>query len=190
MYVINNKVCRRLGASASFNLAGNSNFASLVTTANGGPVNCVLCPVGGSYIMENIASLGMDGRYVFYGFLSGYTISDPAFLQKVMAKRISLLTTTLRNRSTEFKEKLVKCLQGGIEMFGQDKVGDGDDLIGAVEKGEISVAVSATFPLDQVKDAHRMMAEAKNIGKILLEVVGGSSAVQDLKRELELKNLI
>ena len=162
----------------------------MVTTANGGPVNCVLCPVGGNYIMENVASLGLDGRYVFYGFLSGFTISDPAFLQKVMAKRISLLTTTLRSRSTEFKEKLLKCLRGGIEMFEQDQVGDGDDLIAAVEKGEISVLVSATFPLDQVKEAHRMMAESRNIGKILLEIVGGASAVQDLKRELELKNLI
>ena len=140
--------------------------------------------------MENVASLGLDGRYVFYGFLAGFTISDPAFLQKVMAKRISLLTTTLRSRSTEFKEKLVKCLRGGIEMFEQDQVGDGDDLIAAVEKGEISVLVSATFRLDEVKEALRMMAESKNVGKILLEIVGGASAVQDLKRELELKNLI
>jgi putative PIG3 family NAD(P)H quinone oxidoreductase len=152
--------CLELGAKASFNIADitNSNtFSSLVINANNGHfVDVVLDPIGSSYINENINSLTVDGRLVLYGLMSGGAIQDSTFLSKLLMKRISLLPTTLRFRSIEFKENIVNLLQTDVDGFS------------AIQSGEIKVDVDKTFSFENVLEAHDYMRNNKNIGKIVL----------------------
>jgi tumor protein p53-inducible protein 3 len=41
----------------------------------------------------------MDSRWVVYGFLGGFNITEGVNMQLLFKKRASLLTTTLRGRS-------------------------------------------------------------------------------------------
>lgn len=59
----------------------------------------------------------MDAKWVVYGFLGGFQLNFPNTadgapcglnLQLLFRKRISLLTTTLRNRPVEYKTELMK----------------------------------------------------------------------------------
>lgn len=168
------EVCRRVGAAATFEVA-DKRFANAVKTANGGkPVDIVLDPVGSDYVNENLEVLGMDGRWVLYGLLSGPSLpSDCNLLSKLLSKRISLLSSTIRNRSVEYKENIFRCLS----------VKDGP--VDAIAKKEMTVIVDHTFPLEKVLDAHSRMRENKNSGKIVMLVSNSASAIDSFQKELK-----
>lgn len=48
----------------------------------------------------------MDGRWIFYGLLSG-TIAKDFNMGMLLRKRIELISTTLRNRREDFKSELI-----------------------------------------------------------------------------------
>lgn len=48
----------------------------------------------------------MDSKWVVYGFLGGFKLEN-FNMQLLMKNRVSLLTSTLRNRSDEYKTKLI-----------------------------------------------------------------------------------
>lgn len=70
----------------------------------------------------------MDGKIILYGLLGGRAVEDANFLGKLMAKRISILPTTLRGRSVEYKNKI-------INAFSNDP-----DGLPAIASGEITVS--------------------------------------------------
>lgn len=74
-------------------------------------MDVVICPVGNAYFFENIESLAIDGRYTLYGSLSGTEKDLEALcLQKLLAKRVTLLPSTLRGQSREYKAELARTL--------------------------------------------------------------------------------
>jgi len=48
----------------------------------------------------------MDARWVIYGTMGGVKIHE-ANMMKLISKRASLLTSTLRNRTDEYKRNLI-----------------------------------------------------------------------------------
>jgi tumor protein p53-inducible protein 3 len=74
--------------------------------------------VVGDFFDCNLESLGMDSRWVIYGFMGGSRIKQTN-LSKLMAKRASIMTTTLRNRTDEYKSELIRdmisSLKSGFE---------------------------------------------------------------------------
>jgi NADPH:quinone reductase-like Zn-dependent oxidoreductase len=42
------------------------------------------------------------------------------------------------------------------------------ELAGLIADGKLEIPVSATFPLDQVRDAYRRLAQGHILGKIVL----------------------
>lgn len=169
------KLCSDLGATAAFLIDDASiSFADEVIRANDGNlINVVLDPVGSSYLSENLKVLAVDSRWVLYGMMSGGAISEPALLSKLMARRISLLPSTLRSRSAEYKEEIIKQLSADSAGFP------------AIVKGEIKVHVDKVFPLEEVIEAHRYMSRNENTGKILLAVTSTSTALEFFEKELE-----
>jgi tumor protein p53-inducible protein 3 len=69
----------------------------------------------------------MDGKIILYGLMGGRAVEDSNFLGKLMAKRISILPTTLRGRSVDYKHKI-------ISTFSDDP-----DGLPAIASGEITV---------------------------------------------------
>ena len=72
-------------------------------------MNVILDCVGQSHVEGNLAVLTTDARWVLFGLMSGRSIPNGEnFLKRIMSKRISLRSTTLRARSIDYKSKYFK----------------------------------------------------------------------------------
>ena len=154
------QVCLDMGAVAAFNIKNRGDdFSSLIKEANGGQgVSVVLDPVGSSYLNQTMESLSMDARWVLYGLMGGKGVEDATFLGKILGKRISLLGSTLRSRSNDYKEALAVALEG--------------EVVPRIVNGDYKVLIDSTFDMttEGVQEAHRTMQRNQNIGKIVLRV--------------------
>ncbi|KAJ9466838.1 Quinone oxidoreductase-like protein 2-like protein [Diplonema papillatum] len=116
----------------------------------------ILDPVGGSYIMQNLESLNMDGRVVLYGLMGGATAEGPV-LAHLLRKRASIQATTLRSRSLPYRADLV-------QRFAEQ-------ALPMLSSGELRVIFDKrSFTLDQVQEAHEYMETNGNIGKVIVKV--------------------
>jgi tumor protein p53-inducible protein 3 len=62
-------------------------------------VNTVFDPVmSGPAFNENLKCLSMDAKWVIYGTMGGPKLTEPAELARLLLKRASILTSTLRSR--------------------------------------------------------------------------------------------
>jgi putative PIG3 family NAD(P)H quinone oxidoreductase len=118
-------------------------------------VDVVFDCVGASFYRHTIDMLGMDSRWVLFGTMGGNEISN-FNLSALMRKRIALISTTLRNRSVEFKEKLVNEFK--------------NRALPLIADGKIQIIVDRIFPLNEITQAHEYMQADQNIGKIVVEL--------------------
>lgn len=167
------ETCISLGAHFGYVVDSNSSFSKYVLDATGGRgVDVILDPVGSSYLRDNLEAISVDGRLVLYGLLSGGVLeadinnnSPSGFFRTLLFKRVSILPTTLRSRSFDYKANLIKRLREDTEAG-----------FPAISQGMIDVHISAIFSLDDVKDAHTLMARNVNIGKIILSMEQGKNS--------------
>ena len=165
--------CMELGATAAIVLSEGVSFANWAIEHNEGKrINAVLDPVGHNYLQENIEVLDFDGRLVSYGLMSGGGVTDPMFMNKLLAKRLTITASTLRSRSVEYKEKLIK------------ELSNDPDGLPAIASGDIKVIVDRTYEMNDVLAAHEMMRKNENIGKIVLLITSTASAIDFFKKEL------
>ena len=80
----------------------------MITDGEG--VDVIQDPVLGTFFNCNLDCLAMDSRWVIYGTMGGHRIKE-ANLMKLVGKRASILTSTLRNRSDLYKTKLLSDME-------------------------------------------------------------------------------
>ncbi len=86
-----------------------------------GPFDVVLDPVGASYAALNLKLLARDGRWVIIGLMGGRTTELD--LAQVLAKRVQLTGSTLRNRDDGFKAQLLQALHEQVwPLFAEGRV--------------------------------------------------------------------
>ena len=117
-------------------------------------VDVILDPVGGQYLMDNLTALGLGGRLVLIGLMSGAVAE--ADLSLLMRKRIRVIGSTPRARPIGEKALVMDGLRR--------------DVWPRIEAGEITPIIEAKFPIEQTADAHALMAGNDTVGKILLTV--------------------
>ena len=130
-------------------------YAGLIKDwTSGKGVNVILDPVlGGTNFKQNLDSLAMDSRWVIYGTMGGIKV-DQANLVKPLLKRSSILFSTLKSRTDEYKAALIADMyRECYGMFYQDK---------------IHPIVDRKYPLSQVAEAHRYIESNASIGKVVL----------------------
>lgn len=149
------QACQDLGADVAINYKKASFIDEITSTV--GQVNLILDFVGAPYWESNLKALAVDGRLVIISTLGGAELKETN-LAYLMMKRLTVSGTTLRARTREYKEALTKEFK--------------ENVIEKFEKGELKPIVARIFPIDQVQEAHLYMEENKNIGKIILEIVG------------------
>lgn len=89
---------------------------------DGDRVDLIFDPVLGTFFNENMSCLAQDARWIIYGAMGGAKVTD-ANMMKVLGKRASILTSTLRNRSDAYKTELVKAAAAElIPAFGDGKL--------------------------------------------------------------------
>jgi len=150
------EVCRDLGAEATIDYE-SEDFADRIAEITGGDgVNIVLDFIGAPYFHPNVDVLATDGRIVQLATLGGSTVEE-VNLRALMAKRAQLLTSTLRDRSRDYKVQLT-------QEFASD-------MLPKFVDGALRPVIDSTYDWTDVADAHRRMENNENAGKIVLEVV-------------------
>jgi len=143
-----------LGATKAINYKTQDFVEEIKRLTDGRGVDVVLDMVSGEYINRNIKCLADDGRIVIIAQLGGSKATiDTA---QVMRRRLTITGSTLRPRSVAFKTQIAQALQQKVWPL--------------LNAGKIKPVIHATFPLAQASDAHAMMENGENIGKIVLTV--------------------
>jgi putative PIG3 family NAD(P)H quinone oxidoreductase len=144
--------CRELGADVAVNYR-TEKFADAVRAATGGAgVDVVLDSIGASYLADNLACLAIGGRLVLIGLMGG--AKAELNLALLLARRLSLIGSTLRTRSHEEKARLVAAFRA---RFGAE-----------LEAGRIRPVVDRQLPFSRAAEAHRLLQASEHFGKVVL----------------------
>src|SRR5690606_21882966 len=103
------RFCERLGAARAINYRREDFVEAIATLTQGRGVDVVLDMVGGSYLRRNLRVLAEEGRLVVIATQGG-TLGELDVL-RLMRHRLTVTGSTLRNRSTEFKDQVRRAVQ-------------------------------------------------------------------------------
>lgn len=145
-------ICLEYGADVCIDYK-TQNFADVILEERDG-VDLVVEMVGAPYWDDNVRVLKKWGRLVFIGLLGG-AVKEVNF-GEIMGKRLTVSGATLRNRTDERKTALI----ANFWQFAEARF----------VSGELRPTVWKTLPLDEVAQAHQLMRESANAGKIVLTV--------------------
>ncbi len=146
--------CMTLGADAAINYREQQFGERVREITEGRGVDIVLDSIGAPYLGSNLESLAIEGRLVVIGMMGG--MAAELNLADLLMRRLSVIGSTLRARSDAKKADIV---QGFLGRFGD-----------AMRRGRIRPVVEKIFPLEEVAEAHRLMAASTHFGKIGLQL--------------------
>jgi putative PIG3 family NAD(P)H quinone oxidoreductase len=133
----------------------------IVTDADGGfraavklPVDVVLDVLGAPALAQNLEILAPRGRLVLLGLLQGARAE--VNLEPVLRKRLEIIGSVMRTRGLEERVELVRRFT--------------ERVLPLFEQGVLRPVVEASYPLDRLADAHRVMEENRNFGKLVVQL--------------------
>ena len=144
--------CIDLGSNAGTVRLENS-FKSFKDHCPSG-LDIILDPVGANYFEENLNNLAIDGRLIIIGILGG--VNGKINIGNLLMKRQKIIGSTIRSRSTEVKGKVMNALYENIWDHFEKKI--------------IKPIIYKKLPIREADQAHKIMENNNNIGKIILEV--------------------
>lgn len=144
-------ICQANGADHLVNYR-QQDFAEVLRSLG---VKCHLIVdfVGGDYVNRNVASLERDGVIIQLATLAGRYV-EKLDLGMMLAKRAVLKASTLRNRSADYKAKLVAA-------FCQD-------FYAALASSAIQPVIDSVYSVDNIAAAHARMESSQNSGKLVV----------------------
>ena len=143
-----------LGADAGF-VRHTGSFLEQVRQWSGAQgVDVILDPVGGAYLQDNLAVLGLEGRLVIIGLMGGATAELP--IATLMVKRQRVIGSTLRSRSVAAKAAIMDALRLRVWPL--------------LEAGRIEPVIEAVMPVTEADAAHKRLAENETLGKLILSI--------------------
>ena len=144
--------CLNLGASSG-EIRSEDIFTKIQNWAPQG-ADIILDPVGANYFEKNLSVLGMEGRLVIIGLMGG--AQSNINLGHLMIKRQRVIGSTIRARSKEIKNEVMKALE--------------DKVLPLFDSGVLKPIVHQVLPLSDCTKAHEIMESNENIGKIILNL--------------------
>lgn len=117
-------------------------------------LDVILDPVGKGTVADGLGALRSRGRLVVLGLLGGRR--ETIDLGRVLVKRLTLLGTVLRSRSTTEKAAVVDRV----------RLGPWADVLG----GRVRPSIHSVLPLQQAEDAHQLVASNQTTGKVVLTI--------------------
>jgi putative PIG3 family NAD(P)H quinone oxidoreductase len=118
------------------------------------PFDVILDPVGASYAPLNLDVMARDGRWVIIAMMGGRRAELD--LAKLLAKRVQLTGSTLRNRDDAFKSDLIRELRQQVwPLFGE---------------GRLKPQLERTFAAQDVDAAFAELESNQVNGKIVLVI--------------------
>lgn len=127
-------------------------FADQITAlTDGAGVNVVLNSLNGDFIPKTLSVLGLEGRFVEIGKIGIWSSEQIAEARP----DVSYLPFDLLDISLETPGHINQWLQ---------------DLMPLFEQGKLQPLPHQIFPIEQLVDAFRYMAQAKHIGKVVISL--------------------
>jgi NADPH:quinone reductase len=119
---------------------------------NGRGVNVIIDLVGAKYLEANLKALAKKGRLV----LVGTTASSQATLDfsMVMGKRLTIIGTVLRTRSSEEKATATR-------LFAEH-------VVPLLADGMVRPVIDRVYKMEEIREAHARMESNESFGKIVL----------------------
>jgi putative PIG3 family NAD(P)H quinone oxidoreductase len=147
------EACIRIGATAAIDYKQSDFVAEVARLTDDAGVDVVFDLVGGDYIPRDIACLALDGRVVCIATMRGVTAQID--LGKMMSRRASLLTSSLRPRTIDQKAAIASALLARIWP-----------LLAARDR--IHPQIDSVYTFEQAPQAHRRLESSEHVGKIVL----------------------
>ena len=116
------------------------------------PPTVALDCIGGKLMGECFKNMVFGGRWIMIATMAG--AETTINLETVWRKRIRLIGSTLRSRTSEEKSRIMHELK--------------DKLLPLFVSGKLISNVHAVFPIQEVEAAHGVLRRAENIGKVVL----------------------
>ncbi|MDT0342243.1 NAD(P)H-quinone oxidoreductase [Streptomyces litchfieldiae] len=139
--------CRELGADVLINYR-EQDFAEELA----GSADVILDIVGARYLARNVRALAQGGRLVVIGLQGGARAELD--LRKLLAKRASVMATSLRARPPAEKAAIVAAVREHVWPMLAD--------------GRLRPVVDRHLPMREAAEAHRVMEASDHTGKIVL----------------------
>jgi NADPH:quinone reductase-like Zn-dependent oxidoreductase len=132
------------------------------------PLDLVMDAIGGSSFRKSWSLLGAGGRLVCFGASSVMSGEN----RSVRAIARSIATTPVFHPLGMMRSS--KAVIGLNMLRLWDAKGSFDEYLGPlrewIDSGQLRPVVAEAFPLERAADAHRLLAERKNVGKVVLTV--------------------
>jgi NADPH:quinone reductase len=133
----------------------DQDFAAEVNRlTNGEGVHVVIDFIGAPSLEQNLQALAPWGRIVFLSTMGGAQAN--VNLGMLMHKRISMRGVTLRTRTLEEKLLVTRRFATGV--------------LPLLANGKVKPVIDHVYPLEQIAEAHRVMGENRNFGKLIVRV--------------------
>ena len=116
------------------------------------PIDVALDCAGGALLGKCLPAMNPGGRWILVSTLGGESTEIP--LRVLLKKHLKLIGSTLRSRSDAEKSGILRRL---VETVWPQ-----------VAAGTLRPVIDRTFPMERANEAHRVLAEQKNIGKVVL----------------------
>ena len=145
-------VCKRLGADILINYREDDFAERLLELTEGHGADVILDIIGAGYLAKNLAALAQDGRIANIGLQQGRRAELD--FGALMAKRGTIMSTSLRARPVEQKASIVAAVAANVWPL--------------VDAGVIRPVIYRELPMAQADEAHRMMTASDHFGKIVL----------------------
>ncbi|WP_172971647.1 NAD(P)H-quinone oxidoreductase [Pseudoalteromonas sp. A25] len=125
-----------------------------VMRSQGLQAHVIVDPIAAQYLEKNIQVAALDSHCIVLAMLGGrFARIDIA---KLLAKRVNLHGSTLRNRDIEYKRHLVKSFVGN---FGKQLFTDA-----------MHIPIYKLLGFHQVEEAHAILQRNENLGKVIVTV--------------------
>lgn len=144
---------RELGADFAYNYKEQNYAEEVINDIGSDSVDLIVDFIGKPYWHKNMEVLAMDGRVVYLSFLGGHKVEEVSLIP-ILRKRLSIIGSTLRNRSLDYKIKLTKDFSS--------------DTLNLFKDGVLEPVIDSTYDWTETESAHQRMQNNKNTGKIVL----------------------
>jgi putative PIG3 family NAD(P)H quinone oxidoreductase len=147
--------CKNLGAHYGINYKEHdfSDAARVITNNQG--VDIIIDSIGAPYLKQNLSALREDGRLVMLALQGGSKVTELT-IASIIGKRLTLLGSTLRNRSLDYKARLTdEFTRTFLPLF---------------ESGELKPVIAQVFDWREVQKAHELLESNTTVGKVILKV--------------------
>jgi putative PIG3 family NAD(P)H quinone oxidoreductase len=144
--------CAALGADITINYHDEDWVAKLKGATGGHGADVILDIIGAAYLARNIDALAVDGRISNIGMQQGRKAELD--IGALMAKRGTIMSTTLRARPASQKARIVAAVAEHVWPL--------------VEAGMVRPVIDCELPMAEAAEAHRVMTASTHTGKIVL----------------------